>query len=149
MGFEVGGWEATGATKRVVVLAQPYDLYLVGRARRAGAGSKDEEPPSPFVERVLSQFLDMGTNGGEEKALDAMRKAAARRRDGEQLSRRSIRLHGDVNSRLNAFAHKTRESASVIVEAAIDNVLNGEIDAMREHLANAHRVGLADPGPAD
>lgn len=143
MAIEIDGWEATSATKRVIVLAQPYDLYLVGRARKAGV-EKDGEAPSPFVERVLREFLDMGTNGGKQQALDAMQRVVARRNEGEQLSRRSIRLHGDVNSRLNAFAQETQESASVIVEAALDNVLNGEIEDMRNHLAGARRLELAD-----
>lgn len=148
MGIEVDGWEASGATKRVVVLAQPYDLYLVGRARSAASGD-GEEPPSLFVEQVLRQFLEMGNNGGEQKARDSIRQASARRSDGEQLSRRSIRLHGDVNADLDDFAHKTHESASVIVEAAMDNALNGEIDDMRARLADARTIELSGFGVLD
>ncbi|HEX5375598.1 MAG TPA: hypothetical protein VFW48_05515 [Solirubrobacterales bacterium] len=147
MSVEVDGWEAMGTKKRVLVLLQPYDLYLVKRARRAG--SEGEQAPSPFVEAALRTFLEMGTNGGEGKALDAMSKAADRRKHGEQLSRRSIRLHTDVNAELDAFAQHANESASVVVEAALDNVLNGEIDDMRADLAEAQRIELGDPVSAD
>ncbi|HET7444184.1 MAG TPA: hypothetical protein VFJ57_05955 [Solirubrobacterales bacterium] len=147
MSVEADGWEAAGTKKRVLVLLQPYDLYLVKRARRASPDG--EQPPSPFVEDALRAFLEMGTNGGEGKALDAMNRASDRRKGGEQLSRRSIRLHMDVSAQLDAFASRANESASVIVEAALDNVLNGEIDDMRAALAQAQTIELADPVSAD
>lgn len=148
MGIEVDGWEATGTKKRVLVLLQPYDLYLVKRARNAARrGDSQVEKvtaPSPFVEEALQDFLEMGTNGGKRKALDAMSKAADRRKHGGQLSRRSIRLHTEVNAKLDEFARRADESPSVIVEAALDNVLNGEIEEMRADLADAERIPLRD-----
>jgi predicted transcriptional regulator len=138
------GWKTTGAVKRVIVLVQPYDLFLVGRAQKASEKDSEEKAPSQFIEDALREFLHKGTNGGKQDADKAMREATSRREKGEQLSRRSIRLSGDVSAQLDDFAHDTEESPSIVVEAALDRVLNGEIEEMRGHLAEAKHVELGD-----
>ena len=138
------GWKATGAVKRVIVLVQPYDLFLVGRARKASEPDSEEKAPSQFIEDALRDFLHKGNNGGRQQADQAMREATSRRAKGEQLSRRSIRLSGDVSAQLDDFAHNTKESPSIVVEAALDSVLNGEIEEMRGYLADAKRIELGD-----
>jgi hypothetical protein len=141
MGVEANGWGATDAKKRIFVIAQPFDLYLVEQARKA---ESDGPSASVFVEQALRKFIEEGENGGAEKASETIHQVAARRAKGdEQLSRRSIRLHGDVDVRLDAFAHRAGQPASVIVEAAMDAALNGEIQAMRAHLAEAQRIELS------